>query len=230
MRTSAHASTCFFGRAGACAAGCGAARTAPRLSARRHMTTSRIAGRTSCTQRVGQTRGFAQRKRDDLRAGRRSEEAATAGRDDDILASVLARRTSSESNGRSPRAWSPTAVFRTRVECAEPLVHRRADEDHAAGGDDAAADVERAGVLSKPFAFSSSTKPSGTFHAISPLLTSTATSSPKGGAEHGILFCGFQKRPTGAAPWCRASPRRRAALAPDAHLHPRNLARCRSRS
>ena len=54
----------------------------------------------------------------------------------------------------------------------------------------------RAPVLAKPWAFSSSTKPRGTFQAISPRLTSTATSSPNGGAEHGILFSGFQKRPT----------------------------------
>ena len=33
--------------------------------------------------------------------------------------------------------------------------------------------------------------------AISPLLTSTATSSPKGGAEQGTFVSGFQKRPTG---------------------------------
>src|SRR5207249_10688989 len=51
-------------------------------------------------------------------------------------------------------------------------------------------------VLSKPFAFSDSKNPIGTFHAISPRLTSTATSSPNGGAEHGILVSGFQKRPT----------------------------------
>src|SRR5438874_8506245 len=51
-------------------------------------------------------------------------------------------------------------------------------------------------VLGKPFAFSDSTKPSGTFQATSPLLTSTATSSPKGGAEHGIFDSGFQNRPT----------------------------------
>ena len=38
--------------------------------------------------------------------------------------------------------------------------------------------------------------PRGTLHAISPRLTSTATSSPNGGAEHGILFSGFQNRPT----------------------------------
>src|SRR5436190_14194852 len=52
-------------------------------------------------------------------------------------------------------------------------------------------------VLSKPFAFSSSTKPRGILQAISPLFTSTATSSPNGGLEHGILVCGSQKRPTG---------------------------------
>src|SRR5262245_4640544 len=51
-------------------------------------------------------------------------------------------------------------------------------------------------VSANPFSFSASTTPSGTFHAISPRLTSTATSSPNGGAEHGILFSGFQKRPT----------------------------------
>src|SRR5580765_3497227 len=51
-------------------------------------------------------------------------------------------------------------------------------------------------VLANPFALSASTKPSGTFQAISPRLTSTATSSPKGGAEHGILVSGFQNLPT----------------------------------
>src|SRR5262249_50320957 len=51
-------------------------------------------------------------------------------------------------------------------------------------------------VWPNPFAFSDSTTPSGTFHAISPRLTSTATSSPNGGAEHGILVSGFQNRPT----------------------------------
>ncbi|OLC80923.1 MAG: hypothetical protein AUH72_10760 [Acidobacteria bacterium 13_1_40CM_4_65_8] len=45
-------------------------------------------------------------------------------------------------------------------------------------------------------AFSDSTNPMGTFHAISPRFTSTAMSSPNGGAEHGTLFSGFQKRPT----------------------------------
>ena len=39
--------------------------------------------------------------------------------------------------------------------------------------------------------------PSGTCHAMSPLLTFTATSSPNGGAEHGIFVSGFQNRPTG---------------------------------
>ena len=38
--------------------------------------------------------------------------------------------------------------------------------------------------------------PSGTFHATSPLFTSTATSSPNGPAEHGIFVSGFQNRPT----------------------------------
>ena len=52
-------------------------------------------------------------------------------------------------------------------------------------------------VLSKPLAFSDSTKPSGTRHATSPRLTSIASSSPNGGAEHGIFVSGFQKRPTG---------------------------------
>ena len=51
-------------------------------------------------------------------------------------------------------------------------------------------------VLANPFALSDSTNPSGTFQAISPRLTSTAISSPNGGAEHGILVSGFQKRPT----------------------------------
>src|SRR4029450_10974026 len=51
-------------------------------------------------------------------------------------------------------------------------------------------------VLPNPFAFSDSMTPIGTFHAMSPRLTSTATSSPNGGAEHGILVSGFQKRPT----------------------------------
>src|SRR5262245_30491220 len=51
-------------------------------------------------------------------------------------------------------------------------------------------------VLSKPFALSDSTNPSGTFHATSPRLTSRATSSPNGGAEHGIFVSGFQNRPT----------------------------------
>ena len=54
----------------------------------------------------------------------------------------------------------------------------------------------KAPVLAKPWAFKRSTNPRGTFHAISPRLTSTATSSPNGGAEHGILFSGFQNRPT----------------------------------
>jgi hypothetical protein len=52
-------------------------------------------------------------------------------------------------------------------------------------------------VRGMPFASSASTKPSGTCHAISAVLTLTATSSPNGGAEHGILFSGFQNRPTG---------------------------------
>src|SRR5262245_8174453 len=51
-------------------------------------------------------------------------------------------------------------------------------------------------VWPKPLAFNSSTNPSGTFHAMSPEFTSTATSSPNGGAEHGILFSGFQNLPT----------------------------------
>src|SRR5580765_2134341 len=51
-------------------------------------------------------------------------------------------------------------------------------------------------VLSKPFALSDSTNPSGTLHATSPRLTSRATSSPNGGAEHGIFVSGFQNRPT----------------------------------
>src|SRR6476469_3782622 len=52
-------------------------------------------------------------------------------------------------------------------------------------------------VLGKPALFSSSMNPTGTFHATSPVLTLTATSSPNGGAEHGIRFSGFQNRPTG---------------------------------
>ena len=52
-------------------------------------------------------------------------------------------------------------------------------------------------VLVKPLACSSSIWPIGTFQAISPVWTFTATSSPNGGAEHGILFSGFQNRPTG---------------------------------
>jgi hypothetical protein len=51
-------------------------------------------------------------------------------------------------------------------------------------------------VLSKPFAFSDSKKPSGTFHATSPVFTSSATSSPNGPAEQGIFVSGFQNRPT----------------------------------
>src|SRR5215510_10923271 len=51
-------------------------------------------------------------------------------------------------------------------------------------------------VLPNPFSSSDLNTPIGTFHAISPRLTSTATSSPNGGAEHGILFSGFQNRPT----------------------------------
>ena len=54
----------------------------------------------------------------------------------------------------------------------------------------------RAPVFSMPFALSEGVKPSGTFQAMSPVLTFTATSSPKGGAWQGILFSGFQKRPT----------------------------------
>ena len=42
-------------------------------------------------------------------------------------------------------------------------------------------------VLSKPRAFRSSNTPSGTRHAIDAVFDVTATSSPKGGAEHGIL-------------------------------------------
>src|SRR5262245_43089667 len=52
-------------------------------------------------------------------------------------------------------------------------------------------------VFVMPFSFSDGTNPIGTCHAISPRLTSTATSSPNGGAEHGIRFSGFQNRPTG---------------------------------
>src|SRR4051812_42368309 len=51
-------------------------------------------------------------------------------------------------------------------------------------------------VLSNPFAFSGSMNPSGTFQTMSPRLTSSATSSPNGGAEHGIFVSGFQNRPT----------------------------------
>src|SRR3954465_4781919 len=51
-------------------------------------------------------------------------------------------------------------------------------------------------VLSKPLSFSDWKNPSGTFHATSPLFTSTATSSPNGLAEQGILVSGFQNRPT----------------------------------
>src|SRR6185369_15575778 len=51
-------------------------------------------------------------------------------------------------------------------------------------------------VLPKPFSFNESITPNGTFQAISPRLTSTATNSPNGGAEHGMRFSGFQNRPT----------------------------------
>src|SRR5438093_9984992 len=51
-------------------------------------------------------------------------------------------------------------------------------------------------VLSKPWALSDSTNPNGTFHTTPPRLTSRATSSPNGGAEHGIFVSGFQNRPT----------------------------------
>ena len=47
-----------------------------------------------------------------------------------------------------------------------------------------------------PADFSDSTNPIGTRHAMSPVLTLTATSSPNGGAEHGTFVSGFQKRPT----------------------------------
>jgi hypothetical protein len=61
--------------------------------------------------------------------------------------------------------------------------------------------------------------PSGTFHAISPVLTLTATSSPNGGAEQGILSAGFQNRPTGPPHGVVPQPRRlSAAIGPLLHL------------
>ena len=74
-------------------------------------------------------------------------------------------------------------------------------------------------VLSKPCAFERSKNPSGTFHAISPRLTSSATSSPNGGAEHGILVSGFQNRPTAPPHGSAAHPRRRSAAARRALHH-----------
>src|SRR4051794_6354677 len=46
-----------------------------------------------------------------------------------------------------------------------------------------------------PFAASSSKSPSGTRHAMSPVLALTATSSPHGGAEQLQRLSGSQKRP-----------------------------------
>ena len=54
----------------------------------------------------------------------------------------------------------------------------------------------KAPVSARPASLSGSMNPRGTLHATSPRLTSTATSSPNGGAEQGILFSGFQNRPT----------------------------------
>ena len=108
------------------------------------------------------------------------------------------------------------------VEGPEAGVDGAGDEDDAAGRADRAADVRRAGRR-EAAAFRSSKTPSGTRHATSAVSTSTATSSPNGGAEHGTLVCGFQKRPYGRTPGGRAAiwqPPFDRRLAP---LHARHL-------
>ena len=80
-------------------------------------------------------------------------------------------------------------------------------------------------VLPKPFSFSDSKNPNGTFHAISPRLTSTATSSPNGPARAPeSSFRDSQNRPTAPPHGLRPHPRRHRAAAGRALHHLRDLA------
>src|SRR6185436_15447065 len=96
---------------------------------------------------LGGRRPARQREREDVRARRGAEEAAAAGGDNDVLPAVLAE----EGHRRGVRARRqfrlPQLPAGLRLEGAETAVDRRADEDHAAGGCDAAADVQRAGLV-----------------------------------------------------------------------------------
>src|SRR5207248_8387888 len=77
---------------------------------------------------------------------RRAEEASPAGSNDDVLAAVLAHEGHRDRvrAGLERRLPELPAVL---IERAKTRVVGRADEDHAARGDDAAAQAERAGVI-----------------------------------------------------------------------------------
>src|SRR4051812_4550251 len=88
-----------------------------------------------------------QREGEDVRARRSAEETAAAGGDDHILPAVLAEKGHRRNVGAGRQFRLPQLLAGLRFEGAEAAVDRGADEDDAAGGGDAAADVERAGVV-----------------------------------------------------------------------------------
>src|SRR4030095_4716573 len=92
--------------------------------------------------------GSGQRERDDLRSRRRAQVAAAAGGDDDVLTLVLAEERHGDGVRAGVELRLPELLARLRFERAEPAVDGGADEDQAAGGGDAAADVQGPGVES----------------------------------------------------------------------------------
>src|SRR3954469_2916676 len=96
---------------------------------------------------VPRRRAARQRERQDVRAGRGAEETAAAGRDDHVLPAVLAEKRHRRDVRARRQLGLPQLPAALRLEGAEAAVDGRADEDDAAGGGDAAADVERAGLV-----------------------------------------------------------------------------------
>src|SRR3954462_14140403 len=96
---------------------------------------------------VPRGRAARQRERQDVRAGRGAEETAAAGRDDHVLPAVLAEKRHRRDVRARRQLGLPQLPAALRLEGAEAAVDRGADEDDAAGGGDAAADVERAGLV-----------------------------------------------------------------------------------
>src|SRR5439155_18138884 len=88
-----------------------------------------------------------ERERHDLGAGRRAEKAAAAGGHDHVLPAVLAEEGHRHGVRARRKLGLPELLAALGFERAEAAIDRRADEEHTAGGHDAAADVGRAGPV-----------------------------------------------------------------------------------